>query len=129
MKYLWNMSIQEDEVEFRYTEHTPEKEARGIGLSFNANKSYDSDDKEIKPIVDAAKQMCNILKLDITKNNLLLMRSFERFIVIYGCGVFEAKLKNDLVVIGTENGRLFTREQLNAIFDFVDVLIKYNWFF
>lgn len=130
--YLWFLVISEKDVSFKFTEHTKEKEEKFYTGFFTTDQSYPPDAPEIKPIVEAAFKLAKELNLSLSdqqQEQVSIKREFQRLVVIHNCGVFEAKLKNDEIALGTENDRTFTRQQFNAMFDFLDVLKETNWFF
>lgn len=128
--YLWKMVIGGNErTTFKFTEHTPEKEKGNITGYFKTDKSYSKDDLTIKPVVEATIKVCKALNLDLKERHVVIERGFDKLIFMYWCGVFDARLKDGLVVVRTENGWCFTREQFNAIFDFIDIVKESNWFF
>lgn len=132
MKYLWNLVLGENKREFTYYECTPEVEKNhGLATPETKVRSYSPGHSEIKPIFDAATKLCEILNLELVEDNwdyLLISREIKRLVVMYKCGLFEAKYENDTVKVRTENGWFFTKEQFDAVFEFLDVLIKHNWF-
>lgn len=131
MKYLWSMVVKEDGGSFRFTECTPEIEKMGWWTG-SGEKSYSPDDPIIKPIFDAAIELCKILGFELDSSDickyLLITREIQRLLVIYKAGAFEVKMKNGQVRVRTENWYSFTKEQFDALFEFVDVLIKHKWF-
>ena len=132
MKYLWKLVLGEKRRSFTYYECTPEVERNYGDVTLNTKvKSYSPGHSAIKPIFDAATKLCEILNLELVEANcnyLLIRREIKRLVVIYKCGLFEAKYENGTVKVRTENGWTFTKEQFDAIFEFLDVLIKHNWF-
>ena len=132
MKYLWNLVLEENKRGFTYYECTSEVEQNyGLATPKTKVKSYSPGHSAIKPIFDAATKLCEILKLELIDANceyLLISREIKRLVVIYKFGLFEAKCENGTVKVGTENGHAFTKEQFDAIFEFIDLLIKHNWF-
>ena len=129
--YLWKMELNNDEQSFSFTEQTPEiqKEFRFGDYYFKTDKSYKPDDPKIKDIITSAIKMCEELELNFKDSNVSIYRGFTRLYIMWKCGLFEIVLKDGKVRARTENGWTFTREQFNAVFDFVNVLIEHNWFF
>lgn len=128
--YLWEMVIDNEKVDFKFTENTAEKRSKAISNSdFKADKSYTRDNQAIKPMVEACIKMCNALKIDLTEKPVIIECGFVKFMFIYQCIIFYAYLRNGSIVIETSNSKTFTREQFNAIFDFLDVVKESNWFY
>lgn len=137
--YLWNMVLKGKDVKFSFTEHTTEKEKNNhlgdVGY-FVTDQTYQQDDAAIKPIVEAAFDLLKALNIDLTnpmdgifENKVLITRGFKSFVFIHHCGVFEAKLEEGNIVVQPENRWEFTREQIIAVFDFLETLKEANWFF
>ncbi|MBQ2836127.1 MAG: hypothetical protein IJE68_04770 [Clostridia bacterium] len=130
MKYLWSMVVLEKGGRFSFTECTPEREMSGW-WSGTGEKSYSPDDPIIKPIFDAAIELCKILGFELDDSDLckylLIRREVKSLLVIYGAGAFEVVMKNGEVKVRTENRHSFTKQQFDAFFEFVDLLIKHNW--
>ena len=129
--YLWKMFFNGDERRFSYTEHTLEKEkmVRMSDDDFDTDKSYNPDDPEIKDIMESAIKLCEKLELDFKDFFVSICKGFKTLSIVWTCGVFVVCLKDGKVKATTQNGWSFTREQFDALFDFVDVLIEHNWFF
>ena len=128
--YLWEMYLNNEEHTFRFTEHTPEKErCRISNCNFKTDKSYKPDDPKIKDIIASAIKLCEELELNFKDRGVLIVRGFTRLDIIWHEGVFEICFDDGKVKARTQNGWSFTREQFNALFDFVNVLIEHNWFF
>ena len=60
---------------------------------------------------------------------VFISRGYKNLHIVWTCGVFEVCFDEGKLKVRTENGWFFTREQFNALFDFVNVLIEHNWFF
>ncbi len=129
MKYLWNLVLGERRRGFTYYECTPEVERNhGLATPKTKVKSYSPGHSEIKPIFEAATKLSEVLNHNLSEQCLYISRNLKTVTVTYKCGCFEAKCENGTVKIRTENGWFFTKEQLDAFFEFLDVLIKHNWF-
>lgn len=132
--YLWKMYLNGEKVTFKFTEHTEEKEKcpRIADYNFNTDQEYQPDDSEIKPIIDAAKRFRDILALKPSfwaPTPLHIIRGFKKITIIGGAGLFDVVYQEGKVMVRTENHDVFTKEQFEALFDFIDVLIQNNWFF
>lgn len=128
--YLWKMVISgNEETTFEFTEHTAEKEKKALTPYFKTDQSYSQEEPTIKPIIQAAIELCKTLNIDLKENYVHIQRGFKELSFICRCGVFNAVLRDGLVVVGIENDIRFTREQYNAIFDFINVVKETNWFF
>lgn len=127
--YTWNMLIGEnEEISFELTERTVKEEKKRV-TEFYKTKIYSREEPAIKQISEAAIELCKVLNLDLKENSVLIKKDFTDLVFIYKCGVFYAKLRDDSVVVGSENFRCFTREQFDAIFDFINVVKELNLFF
>ncbi len=137
--YLWDMVLKGKDVKFSFTEHTTEKEKNNylgdVGY-YVTDQTYQQDDVAIKPVVEAAFNLLKALNIDLTnpmdgifENAVLIKRGFKSLVLIYHCGVFDARLEEGNIVAKPENGWKFTKEQYIAIFDFLEILKETNWFF
>ena len=130
--YLWKMHLYNEEQRFKFTEHTPEIRKRRFRISdydFETDKIYKPDDPKIKDIITSAMEMCKKLELNLKDCPVSIYRGYTRLHIMWKCGVFEICFDDGKVKAKTENGWIFTREQFNALFDFINVLIEHNWFF
>ena len=129
--YLWKMYLSNEEQRFKFTEHTPEKNKsfRIADYDFETDKSYKPYDPKISDIITSAMKLCEELGLNLKDYSVSIIRGFKRLLIAERCGIFDVHFDDGKVKVRTENGWIFTREQFNALFDFIDVLIEHNWFF
>ncbi len=130
--YLWKMYLGNKEQKFCFTENTPEMRNKMFRMAdddFETDKSYKPDDPEIKDIITAAINFCEELALNFKDAPVFISRGYKNLHIVWTCGVFEVCFDEGKLKVRTENGWFFTREQFNALFDFVNVLIEHNWFF
>lgn len=128
---LWKMFINEKTVNFGSTECTPKKEKnlRLADYDFYIEQVHSPDDPAIKPIINAGIEMYSNLRFNLKGETLHIVRGFERVTVWDTQELFTICFEDGLSKVHTTSSNAFTRKQFNAIFDFVDVLIKYEWFF
>lgn len=128
---LWKMFVNEKTVKFGSTECTPKKEKnfRIADYDFYIEQVYSLDDPIVKPIITAGIEMYRKMGFNLKGETLHIVRGFKEVTVWNTCKAFIIYFEDGLVKVRTMNSSAFTREQFNAIFDFVDVLIKYDWFF
>lgn len=134
--YLWNMVIRDEQVKFDFTKQTAEKEKNTYKGCFETDQTCSRYDPAIRPIVEAAFNLVKALNIDLTNTTygisgdlVFIQRSFYELIFVYRVERFKAKLEKGNIVVQTENGCTFTKEQFIAIFDFLETLKETNWFF
>lgn len=134
MKTLWKMRLYRDHEVFESAEMSPDKQKdRSISVySFQGKTIHSIQEPEIKQLINAAQKMCGIINLEPSKAVGIPVSIFCGLDVItVSCEsfLFEIRSVNGMPKVKTVNSCMYTREQFNAIFDFIDVLIENGWFF
>lgn len=132
--YLWRMVVSNQDVIFKFTEHTEEKEKDNPTRFFTPDQTYSQDEPSIKPVIEATFKLAKALEIDLTQlpvqeDYIFIERGFKGLSFVYQSGMFEAGLERGKIVLQTKNGWTFTKEQFDAMFEFLEVLKESNWFF
>lgn len=134
MKVLWKMRLYRDHEVFESAEMSSDKQKdSNISVySFQGKTFHSTHDAKIRSMINAALKMCKIINLEPSKTVGIPVSIFCGLDVItVGCEsfLFEISSVNGTPTVKTVNSFMYTREQFNAIFDFIDVLIENGWFF
>ena len=133
MKALWKMRLYKDHEVFESAEMSPDKQKdSNISVfSFQGKTFHSVKEPEIKKLIDAGLKMCGIIDLEPSKTigvPVSIFRGLDRITVCCESFLFEVCSVDGTPKVKTVNSCMYTREQYNAIFDFVDVLVENGWF-
>ena len=127
------MRIFPHRVTFDFTEYSQEKELarKGSPDAFETDNSCSPYDSAIRPMVNVALHLCNVLDLDYESEPavpLSIIRDSEKIRISWLGPIVDILYRNGTFYIQSLNGYAFSQDQFNTMFFLVNTIVKYKWF-